>query len=303
MTREDVAFESDGARCAAWLYPPARAEGPAPCVVLAHGWTGIREAGLDPFARRFADAGLAALVFDYRHFGASEGEPRQLLDVGRQLEDWNAAVAYARARDDVDAARVALWGTSFAGGHVLAVAARDRAVAAVIAQVPFVDGLANLRFLGARKVATITREALRDEIGARLGRPPHMIKSVGPPGSVAVMTSPDAEPGFRALIPPGVTWIDEAAARIGLRLARYRPGRTAPRIACPTLFCLADHDAVTPTPLALRAAAATPRGEVRRYPTRHFDVYRGEWFERAVADQVAFLARHLRPDGGGEPVL
>ena len=181
MTREDVAFDSSGARCAAWWYRPAAAEGPAACVVLAHGWAGIREAGLDAYARRFADAGLAALVFDYRHFGASEGEPRQLLDIDRQLADWAAAITYARSRQDADPARVALWGTSFGGGHVLATAARDRRVAAVVVQVPFVDGLANLRFLGPRKVAIVTREALRDWVGARLGRPPHMIKRSGHP--------------------------------------------------------------------------------------------------------------------------
>jgi uncharacterized protein len=120
-----------------------------------------------------------------------------------------------------------------------------------------------------------------------------MIKSVGPPGSVAVMTSPDAEPGFRTLIPDGVTWVDEAAARVGLGLARYRPLRMARRIGCPTLFCIADHDAVTPPELALKAAAATPRAQVRRYPIPHFDIYVGDGFERAVADQVDFLTRHL----------
>lgn len=294
--RADVTFDSWGERCAGWLYRPAAAREPVPCVVLAHGWTGIKEARLDAYAERFQSAGLAALAFDYRHFGASEGEPRQLLDIDRQLADWAAAIAYARSREEIDPELVALWGTSFSGGHVLATAARDRRVAAVVAQAPFVDGLLNLRFLGARKVAIVTREALRDRIGAALGRPPHMIKSVGPPGSTAVMTSPDAEPGFRSLIPDGVTWVDVAAARIGLHLAGYRPGRLARRIGCPTLFCIADHDAVTPPELALKAAAATSRAEVRRYSSLHFDIYVGAWFERAVADQVDFLTRHLMVD-------
>src|SRR5206468_5312028 len=138
MSRSDVTFRSGGDACAAWLYRPER-EGPYPIVVLAHGFGALREARLWAYAERFAAAGMAALVFDYRHFGASGGEPRQLLDVSRQLADWAAAVAFARGLDGVDAERVALWGTSLSAGHVVSTAADDPRVAAVVAQVPFAD--------------------------------------------------------------------------------------------------------------------------------------------------------------------
>src|SRR3954451_24594355 len=135
-TRTDAMFDSGGWRCAAWVYEPG-GEGPFPCVVLAHGWTGGREQLFDASAERFAEEGMAAVVFDYRHFGASQGQPRQLLDIGRQLEDWERAVAFARSLPFVDARRIALWGTSFSGGHVQETAARDRGIAAVVAMVPF----------------------------------------------------------------------------------------------------------------------------------------------------------------------
>ena len=112
MSRTDTAFRSDGGTCAAWLYRPA-GDGPHPIVVMAHGFSGVREQRLDAYAERFAEAGLAVLVFDYRHFGASDGEPRQLLSIPRQLADWRAAIAYARSLDGIDPKRVALWGTSF----------------------------------------------------------------------------------------------------------------------------------------------------------------------------------------------
>jgi len=292
--RADVWFDSWGERCAAWLYRPADGAGAdVPCVVLAHGWTGIREARLDAYAERFAAAGMAALVFDYRHFGASEGEPRQLLDIRRQLEDWAAAIAYARTLEGVDPERIALWGSSFSGGHVIETAARDRRIAAVVAQVPFVDGLANLPRLGPRHALALTREGLKDQLGALRGRPPHMLASVGPPGSLAVMNSPDAEPGFRALIPSGADWPNEAAARVALRVGSYRPIRKAAQVRCPILFCLATGDVITPPDLAEKAAARAPRAEVLRYPGGHFDPYVGELFERVVADQVAFFSRHL----------
>jgi fermentation-respiration switch protein FrsA (DUF1100 family) len=291
-----VTFRSGEDRCAAWLYRPAAGEpgGQAPCLILGHGWSGVREQRLDAYAERFAAAGMAALVFDYRHFGASEGEPRHLLDIRRQLEDWRAAIAFARSLDGVDPDRVALWGTSFGGGHVVAVAADDPAIAAVVAQVPYMDGLRNLPRLGIRHAFRLVADGLRDQIGAALGRPPHMIASVGPPGSLAVMTTPDADPGFHALDPPVSSWRNEAAARVCLRVTSYRPGKRAGEVRCPILFAIAEDDAITPPEFAEEAARRAPRSEVRRYAgTGHFDPYVGELFERVVADQVDFLSRHL----------
>jgi dienelactone hydrolase len=292
VKRVDAEFASDQGTCAAWLYLPD-GDGPFPAVVLAHGWTGVREQRLDAFAARFADAGLAAVVFDYRHFGASSGEPRQLLDIKRQLADWAAAITFARSRAEIDSARIALWGTSFSGGHVMETAARDPQIAAVIAQAPFADGLRNLPSLGLRLALRLTGAGLRDQIGAALGRPPHMLPSVGPPGSLAVMTTPDAEPGFRGIDPPGSSWRNEAAARIALRVSTYRPGRHSNRIAAPILFGIAEDDAITPPAFARAAAARARNSEVRTYPGGHFDVYVGAGFERVVADQVDFLSRHL----------
>jgi pimeloyl-ACP methyl ester carboxylesterase len=124
-----------------------------------------------------------------------------------------------------------------------------------------------------------------------------MLASVGPPGSTAVMSSPDAEPGFRALNPPDLAWPNESAARIALRVASYRPAREVARVGCPILFVLADDDVVTPPDLAAKAAARAPRAEVLHYPGGHFDPYVGEMFERVVADETRFLLCHLGDAG------
>jgi len=295
--RTEVTFDSGGDKCAAWLYRPEGAEGsgdePTPLVVLAHGFGGVREARIDEFAERFAAAGVAALVFDYRHFGASGGEPRQLIDIGRQHEDWHAAIAFARSLHGVDPERVGLWGTSFSGGHVIELAASDPRIAAVVSQAPFLDGVATLRLLPLRNLVALTLAGLADEWARLRGRAPRVVPLVGPPGSLAAMTTPDAEPGYLGMIPSGSAWRNEAAARIALRIGAYRPGRAAGRVRCPLLFCVCDHDAITPPEPAWRAAEAVPRAEVRRYPLGHFDIYYGEAFERAVSDQTEFLARHL----------
>lgn len=289
-TRSEVSVESGGLACAAWLFRPA-GEPPYPCVVLAHGFAGTREVRLDAYAQRFARAGIAALVFDYRHFGASAGEPRQLLDVARQLADWRAVIAFARAHPELDAARVAIWGTSFSGGHVLTLGAEDQRLAAIVAQVPFCDPGGALRV--SRQGLRLLAAGLRDQVHAWLGRPPHEIPVVGAPGELAVLTSPDAMPGYLALVPAGVGWRNRVAARVVLQVPRYRPIDGVARISAPLLLCIADRDVLTPPGPALEVARRAPHATVARYPCQHFEIYLGDLFEQAVADQSAFLARHL----------
>lgn len=309
-SRAEHPFEVEGTACAAWLYRPVGA-GPAvasvvPCVVLAHGFGMTRACRLQAWAERFAAAGLAALVFDYRGFGDSAGEPRQVLDLRAQRADWRAAVAHVRTTPGLDAARVALWGTSFSGGHVLAVAADDPALAAVVAQVPFVDGAAMLRRArgprppGARAArvrhtATLALAAVRDELRRRRGRPPLLVPVAGEVGSGAVIAGPGAEAAIGHLVPDGVAWRNEVAAGVALRVPFDRPGRRAADIRCPLLVAVCEHDTVTPPGPALAVAAAAPRGESVQHPLRHFEVYLGAGFEAFCADETAFLVRHLRP--------
>jgi pimeloyl-ACP methyl ester carboxylesterase len=293
--REDLTFPSGEDTCAAWLYRPDGVAGAVPCIVMAHGFTATRGDRLPAYAERFAAAGLAVLLFDYRHFGDSTGTPRQLLDIGRQQADYHAAVAFARTLEGVDAQRIALFGTSFSGGHVVVVATQDPSIAAVVSQCPFADGLAALRVVPPRVALRATALGLADQAAALAGRAPRMMPAVGAPGSFAVMTAPDAQPGFDALVPQGSPWRNEVAARIMLRVATYRPVRSAASVACPLLVCVCEGDQTTPPGAAIKMGERAPRGEVLRYPVGHFEIYLGEPFEQAVAAQTAFLRRHLAP--------
>lgn len=294
MDRSDVTFPSGDSTCAGWLYEPEGAtETPRPIIVMAHGLGGVKEMRLDAFAERFGAAGYPCLVFDYRHFGASSGEPRQLLDIDRQLEDWRSAIAYARQLDGVDPERVVIWGTSFGGGHVIRTAARDRRLAAAIAQCPFTDGPASSAAIPLATSVKLTVRALRDLVGARLGREPITVPSYGPPGSTALMTSPDSAPGVEALMPPGHEIRSDIAARFALDIVRCSPGRDARKITCPIHFAVCEHDTVAPTRATLRHVAAAPRGEIRLQRGGHFDIYVGADFEHNIAQQLAFLAHHV----------
>lgn len=123
----EITFTSGGVACAAWHLPAAvntlADERGRPCVVMAHGFGGTRDTGLLGYAEAFAAAGIDAFVFDYRGFGASQGTPRQLVSYRRQRQDYHAAIAAARRLPGVDPERIVLWGTSYSGGHVVAVAA------------------------------------------------------------------------------------------------------------------------------------------------------------------------------------
>ncbi len=296
-------FPSGGVLCAAWHYAgDGAAFGGAagrPCVVMAHGFGATRDCGIEPFAEAFAAAGLDVLLFDHRHLGASEGEPRQLVSVARQHEDWAAATAFARSLDRVDPDRIVLWGTSYAGGHVLHHAARDARVAAVVAQTPHVDGLAGLGRALRRDGAGSARGlvlALRDAARGARGAEPLRLPITGAPGDLAVLTSPDAE-RFTAVAGP--TWRNEVCARSILEIGGYRPGRRVGEIRCPILFVLGDRDELTPPDAAQRVAFGAPgRAEVRRYPMDHTGIYESPMRERAIADQLFFLRRHL---GAHEP--
>src|SRR5580693_8288419 len=201
--REDVWFSSGDDRVSAWLYRPSSSD-TIPLVVMAHGLGAVRTMRLDAYAERFSAAGYACLVFDYRNCGDSEGEPRQLLDISMQLQDWTVAVAYAKTLAGIDPKRIGLWGTSFGGGHVIATAARLPGIAAVVSQCPFTDSVASLGAMDPLISARLTALAARDLITARFGGTPVMVQTAGLPGEVALMTAPDAYPGFLGLVPDGV---------------------------------------------------------------------------------------------------
>ena len=292
MHRSDVVFTSQGTRCAAWLYLPD-GEKPHPCVILAHGLGATRDMRLDAYAERFAQAGLAAFVFDYRHFGDSDGEPRQLLDIGRELADWSAALAYVRTLPQIDATQIALWGTSFSGGHVIEIAARDQHVQAVIAQIPFTDGLTTILPQGVVRSLRLTFAGLRDTFRQLFQRPPYYVQTIGKPGSLAPLATPGAFEGYQAILPPDYHKPNYIAARILLKIVSYRPIQAAPRVQCPLLICLCDRDLITSPQAALQTAQSAPHSEVRHYDGDHFDIYTEPLFEAAIHDQIEFLTRNL----------
>jgi dienelactone hydrolase len=298
--REEIRFDSHGETCAAWHL---RGEGDAyagaagrPCVVMAHGLAGTRDSGLLPFAEEFAGAGLDALLFDYRCFGDSSGEPRQLASPPRHRQDYQSAVECARALPAVDPDRIVLWGTSWSGGHVVYAAAADPRIAAAIAQTPDLDGVRTLgmirRYAGVGQLVRLTWHGLRDRVPTLFGASPHMIPVVGPPGTLGAMTSEGSDPGYRAIAGP--SWRNELTARALLYEALNQAIGQAHKVRCPLLIQVAERDSVAATSACEPTAQQVPDAELVTYPIAHFEVYLGEGRERALADQLDFLGRRLQ---------
>lgn len=295
-SRKNVSFKVEGTSISAWLYLPKKLSSPVPCIVMGNGFGGTKNMALDSYATRFQQAGMAVLAFDYRYLGESDGQPRQLIWIPYQLQDYAAAIEYARGLKEINPDKIALWGTSLSGGHVIVTAATDSRIACVSAQCPLLDGPAGsddvLHSMGIKYIFRMAGHGQRDLVRSWLGLSPHKIPLVGKPGTVALMADMEAWNTFEELAPDD--FVNEACARIGIRMDKYRPVNYLNKIRCPVLIQAVDHDiAAPPSVLKKTADRLGELAEIKHYHIGHFDIYRGDNFERAVNDQVAFFKKHL----------
>jgi pimeloyl-ACP methyl ester carboxylesterase len=292
--RLDLRFPCGETSCAAWLYLPP-APRPAPVVVMGHGFSGTRDVGLPPFAERFAAEGVAALVLDYRGFGASGGAARQLVDPWRQLEDWRSALAAVRASDALDGSRIALWGSSLGGGHALIVAAEDRSVRAVVAQVPLLDSRVEgeATFYGAGWAARLLLSAWRDLARSWRGAQPFEIPAIARTGEFGMIVDDAAYAAFERLVSPGSSYRNAVAARSVLTFDEYNPAVQGAGLEAPALLIASRADRLAPFAAVEAFAASHPAARVAEIEGDHFDVYSPPLQARAAELAAAFLAEQL----------
>jgi dienelactone hydrolase len=292
--RKDVTFEFKRTKINGWLYLPEDLSTPVPCIIMGHGFGGTKDILLERYAIRYRNAGYAALAFDYRHFGTSEGEPRQLMFISYQLDDYRAAIDYARGLKEIDPEKIILWGTSASGGYGIVLAAQDRKIAGVVAQCPGLDHRASEQMLrkklGIKHMLRLIVHGQRDMMRARLGLSPHKIPLIGKPGTMAFLPVSEAYEGYSRIV--SKHFVNEVCARVVLRSHGFNPSKHIQNVRCPVLIQICDYDKLAPmrpgTERELKKYA-----EVKRYSIGHFEIYAGDNFERAVNDQLEFFEKNL----------
>lgn len=296
MARRDVEFSAEGVALRGWFYP-GHGDRTRPTIVMAHGFSAVKEQYLDRYAEVFAAAGLNALVFDNRNFGASDGEPRQEIDPWQQVRDYRHAITHASTLPEVDADRIGVWGSSYSGGHVLVVAALDRRVKAVVSQGCMVDGYQNLRRLTRPDFLVGSRAAFdADRLARFAGEPPAMVPVVDEnPLALSALPTADSYVWFTesaATVAPA--WRNEITLRSVEMLGEYVPADFIEKIGpTPLLMLPASDDVLCPTELALAAyeRAREPK-RLEILPGGHFDVYL-DGFDRSSSLAREWFVEHL----------
>ena len=298
MNRRDVEFDAEGVTLRGWFYPGEGASVPAATVVMSHGFSAVKEMYLDAFAEVLSAAGLNALVYDNRNFGASDGQPRQEIDPWAQVRDYRHAITYAGSLAEVDAGRIGVWGSSYSGGNVLVVGAIDRRVKAVVSQVPLVSGHDNARALVRADFFAGFRAAFdADRVARYGGAEPEMVPVVAE-DPLAPSALPTAD-SWQWFTETGATrapsWRNEVTLRSVELFTEYEPGTYLPWISpTPLLMLVAREDHLTPAELAIAAFqhANEPRKLVIM-PGGHFDAY-VKGFELSSGQARDWFLEHLR---------
>ncbi|SKG69892.1 X-Pro dipeptidyl-peptidase (S15 family) [Mycobacteroides abscessus subsp. bolletii] len=298
--RSDVVFHRDGISISAWHYRPGsdalRTEQGAPAVILGHGYGLTRDCGLQSYAERFSAAGLHAVVIDYSGFGASGGQHREVVRASAQVADFVAAIEGVRRIEGVDPDRVALWGTSYSGGLVIAAAAQDGNIAAIIAQVPNLDNRATMAYLirhtPPRRMGWLLSCIVRDVGRAVLRRDPFYIPANGHQGERAAYASDEAMAQLSRIVGP--SWRNRVALRDFATVPMFRPVKKLSQLQCRVQLFACERDDLTPVEPTLRAARVLGgRAELHRYDTGHFGIYVDPVFSQALAAQEKFLVAEL----------
>jgi fermentation-respiration switch protein FrsA (DUF1100 family) len=296
--RTDVEFRTgDGVILRGWHYRPESGSGPRPTIVMAHGFSAVKEMYLDRFAEAFTSAGLAALVFDNRNFGASDGAPRFEIDPWQQIADYRDAITYALTRSETDGARIGVWGSSYSGAHVLVLGASDRRIRCVAAQVPLISGHRNARrLIRADVIAAVEGMCADDRLNRYRGEPPAMLPVVSEdPAGPAALPTPDSWQWFtetgKARAP---AWRNEVTLRSVELFMAYEPGAYIELISPTPLLlvvALGDHLTVADEALAAYERARQPK-KLAMLKGGHFDAYVADFGAASSAARDWFL-EHL----------
>jgi len=293
--RKDVSFTSKGLRCSGWLYVPddLKTGEKAPVIVMAHGFTGVKEQILPDFAARFVDAGFATMVFDYRYFGDSEGEPRSQWFPLELVEDCRNAITWVCDQPEVDSQRVGIWGASFGGGVVLYVGIYDRRVKAVVSQVPMAPSPEQRRARNPQNWENMSKLLLRDRIARYKTGVVNYMKVVASEGEPCLLPGKEAYEEYMAIRQPN--WRNQVTLESLEKMREFDPVSMI-HLMSPTalLFIAAEKDSffALDSVKAIYGKAGEPKA-MSVLPTLHFEAYREPWLSKSASAAISWFEKHL----------
>lgn len=295
--RKDVSFESGGLRCRGWLYSPDSIEPGAriPAIAMAHGFSAVKEQGLPEFAEQFVSAGFATLIFDYRFFGDSEGEPRCQIFPLEMVEDYRNAISWLSDQPQVDRDRIGIWGTSYSGGLVAYASAIDKRVKAVVAQAPSLIGPESRRLMDPDRWESVGDFLLQDRIARYRTGAVNYMSVVAPEGSPCILPGQENYDAFMELKDRAPNWRNEVTVESLERIRQFDPVNSIHLIAPAALLVIAANDDKLIPIEVVRSSfekAGAPK-ELLVLPIRHFEIYREPWLSKAASAALEWFRKYL----------
>lgn len=288
--REDVDFYSEGTRCSAWLYLPDDGK-KHPIVVMAHGLGGTRTLRMEQYGEHFAAAGYASFLFDYRNFGDSDGDKRQLINVKMQLKDWNNAIDFIKQDERVDGEKLLIFGTSFSGGHAVWLSAHRDDIKAAIAQCPYTNTMATINVVGLPYILRKSPYVIADVLSNMTGYHPILLPLSTYSGENAFM---EASEETTHKYVGDTDYINAAPARTLLEFVKYSPGKFFGDIKIPIFVAACLDDILAPADKTLELAAKAKYAVCKKYECGHFEIYLEPVFDEAIQDYINFYNQVMK---------
>jgi len=298
-SREDVSFSVNGSKVSAWFYKNNKSA-QSPCIVMSHGFSGTKDMGLQKYALKYLENGYSVLTYDYRYYGDSEGEPRQLYCAKYQIEDLREAVKFVRSRQDVDSNKIVLWGSSAGANYGTIIAAEDESIAAVIAQCGSFDHKEDMsrafKEIGMFHYLKLFVHAQRDKGRSRFGLSPHVYPAYGHIGTTAMINGAGAFEGIEKLAEESITFKNETCARLAFMPHDKDPLKVGYKIKCPVQIIVCQNDnLISPKSHVKLVDILKEKAFVLEYPIGHFDVYFGKYFDIITDNQIEFIEKVINP--------
>lgn len=289
--KKKVQFYSEGKKIAGDLYFPNDMQDhePCPAIILCHGFVGIKELLLPAYAERFAQHGLAALVFDYRGFGESEGERGRLIPQ-QQVTDIRNAITFVQTLKEINGEHIGLWGTSFGGANIIYVASMDRRIKALTVQLTFASGERMITGDFGEKELDKLESTLR-KVRERAVTKNKILRLN--PGQI--LTDEESQAFYSHILeryPKMQTRIPLSTLQ---HIMEHNPQDVIANVTCPILIIAAERDTVCPAQESqiLFEHANEPKKLLMLEGCKHYDAYEGTHFEKGIKSTIEWFSRYL----------